>query len=560
MNTKQVHHLFFVAVSLLLAGTVRAGPRQDVPIDNRPKNASISGCVTINHAAAAGLQVALSESTTAGLAVQQSNARTDREGCYRFSGLAAGEYDLSVYAQAYTFPQANRLGRPGKTVMISDSEQLEGIDFRLVRGGVITGRVTSIGAKPVIAEHVTLYKLDEKRAAVSVVLLPSSMFETDDRGIYRIFGLPEGRYLLSVGDSPEAGARLSGASRPFYPRTFHPNVQKEADAGIIEVSLGAETTNVDITLGDPLKTYEASGRIVDAETGVPVPSVEYAFSAFEPDKGPVGTTFWDGKRSDTQGSFRINSLTPGKYVILTRVPGNAAYSEPTLIGVTGDISGLEIKVFRSATVSGTVVYEGPPSPDTAERLQGLEIAIGVKTENSSMPPQSFRAKIEPGGSFRIPGVRSGSATFGITQRGSRKHLSITAVERRGVLLDGPFQIASGEHIDGIKLVLTTSDGAVKGHVNVEGGELPAGTRMLVFVRKIGNKASGDGGLSEVDSKGNFLIESLSSGEYELILTSLPSGGPLPFAPVKQIIDVPPTGVTEVKLALNLGSKKESNDR
>jgi len=45
------------------------------------------------------------------------------------------------------------------------------------------------------------------------------MFLTYDRGHYRIYGLPEWRYLVSVGYEPDA--QSVAESRAFYPRVFY---------------------------------------------------------------------------------------------------------------------------------------------------------------------------------------------------------------------------------------------------------------------------------------------------------------------------------------------------
>ena len=111
------------------------------------------------------------------------------------------------------------------------------------------------------------------------------MNRTDDRGVYRIYGLPEGRYLVSVGyASPE---RIT-SSRAFYPRVFYPNASSESEAKVIEVSEGSEATDVDITVSDPKETRDVSGRVVDADTGQPVEGVRIEVRGISSDGLPMG--------------------------------------------------------------------------------------------------------------------------------------------------------------------------------------------------------------------------------------------------------------------------------
>src|SRR5207244_12335072 len=76
---------------------------------------------------------------------------------------------------------------------------------------VITGRVTDAENKPVVEERVSLQSVDENGAPSRFGVFSSpndQMYQTDDRGIYRIYGLPAGRYKVSVGRSEEHTSEL----------------------------------------------------------------------------------------------------------------------------------------------------------------------------------------------------------------------------------------------------------------------------------------------------------------------------------------------------------------
>src|SRR5437764_1398768 len=59
-----------------------------------------------------------------------------------------------------------------------------------------------------------------------------TVMQTDDRGVYRIYGLPPGRYLVSAGIpvGRDGGASM-GRGNSYYPQTFYPGVRDEAKAG-----------------------------------------------------------------------------------------------------------------------------------------------------------------------------------------------------------------------------------------------------------------------------------------------------------------------------------------
>src|SRR5262249_49656454 len=142
------------------------------------------------------------------------------------------------------------------------------IDFALVRGSVITGRLTSADGRPIIGARVLASPADE---SVSRNTLYYQAGMTDDRGVYRIYGLPAGRYRVSA-DGSELGPngeswRNSGKR---FGRTYHPNVTDETRATVVEVKEGSEATGIDINLGEKRAMYEVTGRVIDVETGRPL--------------------------------------------------------------------------------------------------------------------------------------------------------------------------------------------------------------------------------------------------------------------------------------------------
>lgn len=92
----------------------------------------------------------------------------------------------------------------GRIVNLGADDAVEGIDFKLTRGGVIRGRVMDAGGLPVIEERISLTQVDEKGAAVPAanpVWANYMMYTTDDRGVYRLYGLSPGRYKVNSGAS-----------------------------------------------------------------------------------------------------------------------------------------------------------------------------------------------------------------------------------------------------------------------------------------------------------------------------------------------------------------------
>src|SRR5262249_23569311 len=112
--------------------------------------------------------------------------------------LAEGAYLIRALSGAYVKVSKNPSDFSAfKSITLDEGESRDSVDIALVRGGVITGRVTDDEGKPLIGAGLQLLSVDEKgdsqwRGDYKVD------WETDDRGVYRIYGLPAGRYISCV--------------------------------------------------------------------------------------------------------------------------------------------------------------------------------------------------------------------------------------------------------------------------------------------------------------------------------------------------------------------------
>jgi hypothetical protein len=390
-----------------------------------------------------------------------------------------------------------------------------------------------------------------------------SPFTTDERGVYRIYGLPSGRYRVSVGRSgPLFEAMGLALKRPDHPRTFHPGVTDESRALVVELSAGGEASNIDIKLGDANKTYRATGRVVDAETNKPIPNTALSYRATKDEAGEFPTSGLGTPTSST-GEFRLERLTTGQYVAFALFGWDGAsefYSEAINFEIKHeDISGLEIKVHRGSTISGLAVIEGTSDPATLERLGQSQLYARVydpvKLEGSAAP-NIVIAKVSSDGSFQMRGLRPGRAQFSIQDPAGQ--FRVRRVERNGApqSLRSEIDIAAGDQISDLRVIIAFAAGVIQGRVNIEGGTLPKGARLFVDARRTDTSGIDDGSeRADVGPGGNFMIEGIIPGEYEVTLTVvLDPGAPASVRQVRQVrqqVVVMGDSPTEMVLVLNL---------
>ena len=92
-------------------------------------------------------------------------------------------------------------------------------------------------------------------------------------------------------------------------------------------------------------------------------------------------------------------------------------------------------------------------------------------------------RLQPDGSFRLNGLRAGIAQIAVssmTAYGSRD-LSVIRIERDGIVQSGRINIKEGEHVQGMRLMVKHLTSAIRGHVKIEGGELPSSARMYISI-------------------------------------------------------------------------------
>jgi len=486
-------------------------------VETKAGAATVSGRVTLKGEPARGVTVILQAQNQA--APNAPRARTDESGRFYCAGLQAGKYSVSALAPGYvsleppSFP-----GIRGKTVNLSDGDRVENVDLEIRSGGVIAGRVTDSQGRPVVEERVNLIKLNLNNRYGDAFNqgVNYGMYQTDDRGHYRIYGLPEGRYLVSVGQAESFGSANIISTREFYPRVFYQNAASDSEAKMIEVSEGSEATNIDLIVPDPKQTHDVYGRVVDAGSGRPVVGVEVVVG-WAPSEGRYAASGYagSGARSGPNGEFHIFGVQPGRYTILAKPDeaGGGFISDPVIVDIDEDtVTGVELRVRQGATISGAVVIEGTNDPKVRAKISQISLSAIVRQISYGPPaPGSGIGRVNPDGSFRLSGLQPGKVTIAMS---STPEFVMSRIERNGEPVVGGIEVEAGEQVTGVRIVLAHSTLAIRGELRVIGGALPAGYRFFAFTGRV-DLSGQNMPLAEIDARGQFVIENLPQGEYEV---------------------------------------------
>ena len=477
---------------------------------------SISGRITVDGRPKAGLVVELLSTGTNGPRRPIAKATTSKTGKYVLTGIESGTYDVSPSTPTLLVPNQGQSGQSGKSVTIEAGESVEGLDFDLVSKGSISGQVRDVSGEPVKGQEVELIFRGEDNYLRPFSSSLAGDHITNDEGVYRISGVPPGRYFVKVGTAYGLTAYgASDKSRVYYPETFHPSTDEVSKATVVEVATGRETTDVDITLGRPLKIYEIVGQLIAVQTGAPVPNV--GLEVITTSANGKGSSHLGGAfRSNANGEFRIPNALPGHYVI---APENDrvsnTYGDPISFDVKDeDVTGLKIPMHSASTLTGIVTIEGNVEPPIADALSKLMISTRTLSDNSVS--SLVTSPINADGSFRITGIRPGKVSlFFVMQRPGPTALRILRVERNGMELRDGIDVGAGEDMHGLRLVLGVGSSVLRGEVKIEGGTLD-GVNLSVMYRPT-NGDSGKFYRAELDARRRFVIKGLTPGEYELVI-------------------------------------------
>ena len=282
---------------------------------------------------------------------------------------------------------AAALGR-GAPISVAAGETLDGLDFTLAPGVVVTGVVTR-GGVPVADETVGLNLVGPK--------VPG---RTDGRTL----GLPRwtktdaaGRYAYAVGPGRfevYTFGRAGGAQKHAF--------------DVVETR---RTVTCDFTLdaaAEAAKPLTLTGRVND-EFGIPLTGIAVTVADELDDalKG-AGVTVTSGE----DGSFTLERASPNGWTRWGLVASGADEYRGQVFGFEridtkqDDLTALAVTVNRLSLVTGAAgVKNGPP-------LAGIPVQLVMKGQSSGRPaPFVFDAVTGPGGQFTCRGAVAGTDYF-----------------------------------------------------------------------------------------------------------------------------------------------------
>ncbi len=354
----------------------------------------------------------------------------DEQGRFAFPNLPVGRYSLMANKPGHIASSygQTRPGLPGTAIQLGDGQKFDA-RLQLVRGGVLTGVILDEDGDAI--PGIQVRALRYVRQSGQRVLRGENGGATDDRGVYRIFGLQPGDYVIgatprNLGElaNPEAmraqveairerAAAMGRADQPRlqefvnrledmqpaagagegqvtgYAPIYYPGTVTQAQAGTIALGPGEERAGLDFQLlRVPVARIEG---VVANGSGQPVQNIQVTL--FEIGQAAPGMGR-NGARVDNDGRFRFSNVAPGQYRIAARGVSGAGRGRggpdgPYVVGPLGRrglaprAGGDSVRLWASTDVT----VDGRDITDVALALQqGVSASGRVVFQGSQLPP------------------------------------------------------------------------------------------------------------------------------------------------------------------------------
>jgi hypothetical protein len=501
------------------------------------------------------------------LAPEVQYASTGDSGRFVFRNLKPGGYRLVAKEGSglyYTAQYGQRDPRgAGFLLPLGDGESFRDAKLEMAPLSLITGRVFDAEGRPLGHARVDLVYPPIYRDGRPVLVKRS--VHTNERGDYRLSGLPPGRYTVAAsyqeksemfitvtlpgtqeGASPIVTRRILPSGdiiEETFGVVYYGDVLDPSQARYIELGLGLSSfAGADIHLSaGRRRSHHIRGVLINGVTGQPAAGIQVRAVARQ--QAPTAMISFDV--TDSQGAFDLFGIVAGDYDVFS-LPFAAsagqrgrAVTEPQLRGYAAvavgnsDVDNLRIVAVAPLNLEGHASIEGRVPSEAGPDLEKMRIVLmrhlaivgtlrgtadeitlaSVLASQAGRQPPDVGIAVRNDGSFVLP-VLPGDFRVGVTGIPPNAFVKSIRMGAVDILTEG---IRGGAASNGpLEIVVDEKSGELPGiAVNAGGAAMPNVVVALVPDSLLLKQRSDLYRSATTDIRGRFKMQAVPPGSYKV---------------------------------------------
>ena len=340
-----------------------------------------------------------------------SSTDTDLQGHFHLQ-LAPGSYRLWVERSGFARQLYGALSPAGEgtALVLAPGQQVHRLMFRMVPLGAIAGHVFDEDGEPF--QNAGIQVLRFSYPGGHRELLSVAGASSNDRGEYRVFGLPAARYLV-LASPPGAplshsndGAALVPEVQDAYAALYYPGVLDADSASVVALPEGGDLADIDFQLRK-VRTTTVRGRLLSPIGRFSASQNQVVLAHNERDSA----SYIDRASAAVDpatGRFEIHGVAPGSYLLAaSQLSGAYVASGRAAVELSPSTPPQEFTVALTPAfeITGVVEVEGAPRGT----FPGFIVRLAPAEELAPGPrPWS---KVGADGGIRLTGVTPGLWTL-----------------------------------------------------------------------------------------------------------------------------------------------------
>jgi hypothetical protein len=411
----------------------------------------------------------------------------------------------------------------------------------MIKGGVITGKVTNSKGDPIVGVPVHAEALNNPSSSTTD-LLGIGAAESDDRGIYRIYGLKPGPYVVKAGGQGQFGFAASNGFDLDVP-TYYPAANRDTAIPVV-VRSGDETTGIDIKYSGA-EGHRISGFVLGTiNAGGPAANGAIAIVLSTAGTQSV-LSMTLASPLDQRRAFGFNGIADGDYDVFAAFQ-TGQQTDASLVATKrvtvrgGDVTGVELTLTQLASIGGTMMLDPIKPEDKCDR-RGSQIIETIFAARRDEPRKSgsqvmttmlagLGGSLNAKGEFSARNLDAGRYRFDIKLPTEAWYVRVINLPQTALPStaskpnqsspwQGTVTIKSGQQVGGISILVGQDAASLRGRVTVtpEGKEFPADVHVHL-VPADREQANDVLRYSEtmIMSDGSFAFSNIAPGRYFIV--------------------------------------------